>query len=98
MVKYSNVLGQGLGFGFRFRFRFRFKTYLAKARPASTLDVLFDIDLDCAADEEEDVGSTGRLFLRNLPFTSTEAELSDAFLEYGDLQEVHLVLDRSVFH
>ncbi|KAL3138544.1 hypothetical protein ABBQ32_006320 [Trebouxia sp. C0010 RCD-2024] len=45
--------------------------------------------------EEEDVGSTGRLFLRNLPFTTTEAELSAAFLEYGDLQEVHLVLDRA---
>ena len=47
------------------------------------------------AGEEEDVGSTGRLFLRNLPFTTTEAELSGAFAEYGDLQEVHLVLDRS---
>ena len=48
------------------------------------------------ADEEEDgAGSSGRLFLRNLPFTTTEAELSDAFASFGDLQEVHLVLDRS---
>ena len=38
--------------------------------------------------------STGRLFLRNLPYTTTEAELSDVFAEFGDLQEVHLVLDR----
>ena len=48
------------------------------------------------ADGVEDVESTGRLFLRNLPFTTTEAELSDAFMEFGDLQEVHLVLDRYI--
>ncbi len=45
----------------------------------------------CVAEDEE---PTGRLFLRNLPFTTTEAELSDAFTGFGDLQEVHLVLDR----
>ena len=45
----------------------------------------------CVAEDEE---PTGRLFLRNLPFTTTEAELSDAFTDFGDLQEVHLVLDR----
>jgi len=32
--------------------------------------------------------------LRNLPFTTLEAELSAAFTNFGDLQEVHLVLDR----
>lgn len=45
----------------------------------------------CVAEDEE---PTGRLFLRNLPFTTMEAELSDAFTDFGDLQEVHLVLDR----
>lgn len=45
----------------------------------------------CIAGDKE---PTGRLFLRNLPFTTTEAELSDAFTDFGDLQEVHLVLDR----
>jgi RNA recognition motif-containing protein len=45
----------------------------------------------CVAEDEE---PTGRLFLRNLPFTTIEAELSDAFTDFGDLQEVHLVLDR----
>ena len=50
---------------------------------------------DCVAvDGSEDEESTDRLFLRNLPYTTTEAELSDAFAEFGDLQEVHLVLDR----
>ena len=49
-----------------------------------------------AAEEGEELGSTGRLFLRNLPFSTTEAELSEAFSEFGDLQEVHLVLDRLV--
>lgn len=57
----------------------------------------FDSDTECVSGEDEDAGSTGRLFLRNLPFTTTEAELSEAFSEYGDLQEVHLVLDRSAF-
>ena len=37
---------------------------------------------------------TGRLFLRNLHFSATEAEISDLFAPYGDLQEVHLVMDR----
>ena len=46
------------------------------------------------AEEGEGQGASGRLFLRNLPFTTTEAELSDAFADFGDLQEVHLVLDR----
>lgn len=39
---------------------------------------------------------TGRLFVRNLAYTATEADLSEAFGRYGDLEEVHLVLDRSV--
>ena len=46
------------------------------------------------AEDGEGQGASGRLFLRNLPFTTTEAELSDAFADFGDLQEVHLVLDR----
>lgn len=46
---------------------------------------------------EDTLEASGRLFLRNLPFTSTEAELSDAFAEFGDLQEVHLVLDRYLY-
>lgn len=43
---------------------------------------------------EEGIMDTGRLFVRNLAYTATEADLSTLFGEHGDLQEVHLVLDR----
>lgn len=43
---------------------------------------------------EPAVVETGRLFVRNLPYTATEADLAEAFGEHGELQEVHLVLDR----
>ncbi|KAI8464255.1 MAG: hypothetical protein J3K34DRAFT_380531 [Monoraphidium minutum] len=37
---------------------------------------------------------TGRLFVRNLAYDVSEAELSEAFGRHGSLEEVHLVLDR----
>lgn len=43
---------------------------------------------------EPAIEETGRLFVRNLPYTATEADLAEAFGEHGELQEVHLVLDR----
>ncbi len=47
-----------------------------------------------ADNEEEEIRATGRLFLRNLPYTATEADLAELLGEYGQLSEVHLVLDR----
>lgn len=44
--------------------------------------------------EEGGIGETGRLFLRNLPYTATEDELRELFSPYGELSDVHLVLDR----
>ncbi|KAG7481084.1 hypothetical protein MATL_G00063030 [Megalops atlanticus] len=44
-------------------------------------------------EEEEDVSESGRLFVRNLPYTSTEQELSDIFAKYGPLSEVHFPID-----
>ncbi len=41
------------------------------------------------------IAETGRLFLRNLPYQATEADLAGLFEEYGELSEVHLILDRS---
>ncbi|KAH9856242.1 hypothetical protein C2E23DRAFT_810772 [Lenzites betulinus] len=38
---------------------------------------------------------TSRLFIRNLPFTCTEQELRDQFQRYGDVSQVHMVLDAS---
>ncbi|KAK4534967.1 hypothetical protein CDCA_CDCA03G0992 [Cyanidium caldarium] len=40
-----------------------------------------------------DVFDTGRLFLRNLPYTATEEELESMFGSHGRLAEVHLVRD-----
>ena len=40
------------------------------------------------------ISETGRLFLRNLPYQATEADLTALFEEYGELSEVHLVVDR----
>uniref|UniRef100_A0A0E9RPY0 RRM domain-containing protein n=2 Tax=Anguilla anguilla TaxID=7936 RepID=A0A0E9RPY0_ANGAN len=34
-------------------------------------------------EEEEDVSESGRLFVRNLPYTCTEQELTDIFTKHG---------------
>ncbi|GLI68102.1 hypothetical protein VaNZ11_012428 [Volvox africanus] len=44
--------------------------------------------------EAEGILETGRLFVRNLAYTATETDLSDLFGTFGNLQEVHLVMDR----
>lgn len=48
--------------------------------------------VDAAA--AESIAEYGRLFVRNLPYTATEADLSELFGQFGDVSEVHLVLDR----
>mmetsp|Transcript_8890 Transcript_8890/g.26983 ORF Transcript_8890/g.26983 Transcript_8890/m.26983 type:complete len:438 (-) Transcript_8890:12-1325(-) len=54
------------------------------------------IEVVAEADDDEgaSVAESGRLFVRNLAYTATEADLSELFGSYGDLTEVHLVLDR----
>lgn len=47
-----------------------------------------------ADDGSSSIAETGRLFLRNLPYSATEDDIRDLFSEYGELSEVHLVLDR----
>lgn len=45
-------------------------------------------------EEEEESGlSVGRLFVRNLPYTSTEDDLRELFEAHGLLSEVHLPVD-----
>lgn len=46
-------------------------------------------------EEEEDEGpeETARLFIRNLPFTTSEEEIQEALEEYGAVSEVHMPLD-----
>lgn len=42
----------------------------------------------------EAVLDTGRLFVRNLPFTTTEDELQEHFEKYGNISQVHIVVDK----
>ncbi|XP_010597254.2 probable RNA-binding protein 19 isoform X2 [Loxodonta africana] len=44
-------------------------------------------------EEEEDLADSGRLFVRNLPYTSTEEELEKLFSKYGPLSELHYPID-----
>ncbi|XP_036591321.1 probable RNA-binding protein 19 [Trichosurus vulpecula] len=44
-------------------------------------------------EEEEDLADSGRLFVRNLPYTSTEEDLEKIFAKYGPLSEVHYPID-----
>lgn len=44
-------------------------------------------------DEDEDVGVTGRLFVRNLPFSVSEDELSELFEAFGPVSEVHIPMN-----
>ncbi|XP_064248305.1 probable RNA-binding protein 19 isoform X1 [Passer domesticus] len=45
-------------------------------------------------EEEEDLSESGRLFVRNLPFTSTEEDLEKIFAKYGPLSEIHFPIDK----
>ncbi|XP_047448458.1 probable RNA-binding protein 19 [Mugil cephalus] len=44
-------------------------------------------------EEEEDVSETGRLFIRNLPYTCTEEELKELFAKHGPLSDVLFPID-----
>ncbi|KAH6757462.1 nucleotide/nucleic acid binding protein [Perilla frutescens var. hirtella] len=45
-------------------------------------------------DENEEILKTGRLFILNLPYVATEEEVEKHFSIFGDISEVHLVVDR----
>ncbi|KAI5074699.1 hypothetical protein GOP47_0010660 [Adiantum capillus-veneris] len=49
---------------------------------------------EVVAEQQESVAETGRLFVRNLSYTTSEEDLQDLFGQYGELSEVHLVLDK----
>ncbi|TKC45658.1 hypothetical protein EI555_003334 [Monodon monoceros] len=44
-------------------------------------------------EEEEDLADSGRLFVRNLPYTSSEEDLEKLFSRYGPLSELHYPID-----
>lgn len=45
-------------------------------------------------EDEDDVLQTGRLFVRNLPYTATEDDLREHFSKFGNVSQAHLVVDR----
>ncbi|KAM6931091.1 putative RNA-binding protein 19 [Xenentodon cancila] len=44
-------------------------------------------------EEEEEVSESGRLFIRNLPYTCTEEDLKELFTKHGPLSEVLFPID-----
>ncbi|XP_030632510.1 putative RNA-binding protein 19 isoform X2 [Chanos chanos] len=44
-------------------------------------------------EEEEDVAESGRLFVRNLPYTCTEEELNELFSKHGSVSDVNFPID-----
>ena len=46
-------------------------------------------------DEAEKIEDSGRLFVRNIPFSTTEDDLRELFSAHGALTEVHLPLDNN---
>ena len=61
--------------------------------PSDAKKSLFEGDDQDLADQDENVGETGRLFIRNLPFSTTEEEIVKHFGKWGELAEVHLPVD-----
>ncbi|XP_064986006.1 multiple RNA-binding domain-containing protein 1-like [Musa acuminata AAA Group] len=53
-----------------------------------------DIKNTSSNNENKPAMETGRLFVRNLPYTATEDDLAELFSQFGDLSEVHLVVDK----
>ncbi|KAI3824603.1 hypothetical protein L1987_06067 [Smallanthus sonchifolius] len=51
-------------------------------------------DPSSSLEDEDDVLQTGRLFVRNLPYTATEDDLQEHFSKFGSVSQVHLVVDR----
>lgn len=47
-----------------------------------------------APDPETAIRASSRLFVRNLAFTATEADLLELCGKHGDVTSVHLVIDR----
>lgn len=45
-------------------------------------------------DEKEEILETCRLFVRNLPYTAIEDELEEHFSKFGNISQVHLVVDK----
>ncbi|XVF50020.1 hypothetical protein PTKIN_Ptkin04bG0062100 [Pterospermum kingtungense] len=45
-------------------------------------------------DDGDEVLDSGLLFVHNLPYTATEDELTEFFSKFGDISQVHIVIDK----
>ena len=50
---------------------------------------------EAALDGVETVGESGRIFIRNLPYSATEEDISELFSKYGPLAETTVPVDRN---
>lgn len=72
---------------------------VAEAQPDETPDheepaeEVIEEDSDKPDPTIEAIKATGRLFVRNLPYTATEDDLREHFAPFGSLEEVHLPVD-----
>ncbi|KAF3789922.1 putative RNA-binding protein 19 [Nymphaea thermarum] len=48
--------------------------------------------------EKGEAFDTGRLFVRNLPYTANEDDLLEHFSQFGEISHVHLVVDKETKH
>uniref|UniRef100_A0A8C7ZC57 Probable RNA-binding protein 19 n=1 Tax=Oryzias sinensis TaxID=183150 RepID=A0A8C7ZC57_9TELE len=55
--------------------------------------LLVCVYIELEDEEEEDVSETGRLFVRNLPYTCTEEDIRELFSKHGPLSEVLFPID-----
>lgn len=46
-----------------------------------------------ALKNEEDISESGRIFFRNLPYSTTEVELREMFEKFGPIADVNLPID-----
>lgn len=54
-----------------------------------------DVDQPSSSvEDDDDVKKTGRLFVRNLPYTATEDDLREHFSKFGTVSQAHLVVDK----
>ncbi|XP_076939997.1 multiple RNA-binding domain-containing protein 1-like [Bidens hawaiensis] len=67
----------------------KFKTEFDKPNETDYVD-----ELSSSLENEDDVLQTGRLFVRNLPYTATEDDLREHFSKFGNLSQVHLMVDK----
>lgn len=74
---------------------FRDEVVESKSKEVVVEEKLKPWEVKGSAEEQESVTESGRIFVRNLPYSTSEEELSQLFGEYGPLTEVTLPLDKT---